>query len=201
MSEFWVSEGRHWCKYCKKWISSNKIQIRQHEAGEKHIEAEDAFVRQLSSKVSTTATAGDSKVSTSAHPSSAAVEAGELLERISRSQVTPCQPAPVPEPQQPQEEDAYPAPAHEAFGPWVEVVQTGKTAVLEEDVAEEPVVPVLRVGAADAADEEEALAREQDLKSGAGGRADMKDCEDPVFRKRGISKSRKRKRRVNGSAK
>lgn len=219
MSEFWVSEGRTWCKYCKKYISSNKIQIRQHEAGQKHINAEEEFVRSLSSKVKPAATAA------SAASSRIERDTGELLERIARLHQevqskskrgdvvhqpeilgSPLDHAKVPEP----DEQAYPAPAHEALGPWIEVTKDEAVTLVSNSQAPESSaaevqsgasvleeLPVLRVGAVDAADEEEAVARDEAARCGTLGVDDVSDAWDAFdSRKRTIRKPRKRKRRL-----
>ena len=36
MTEYWVSNAKHWCKFCKIWISGNPIQVKQHETGNRH---------------------------------------------------------------------------------------------------------------------------------------------------------------------
>lgn len=38
MSEYWVSQGRKMCSYCKCWIADNKASINFHEQGKKHKE-------------------------------------------------------------------------------------------------------------------------------------------------------------------
>lgn len=194
MSEFWVSQGNTWCKYCKKWISSNTHQIRQHEAGDKHIAAEEAFIKALSSKAV--------RASSRETKSATAVNAGSLLERISKARAAAAAPPPelATAPEAP-EENAYPAPAGDVIGAWVAVEPTEKAEVNEVPVAEkepeEEAVPQMRVGATDAADEEEALAREAAAHAALVASKANDDEGDaiPVFKKRAISKSRKRQRR------
>ncbi|KAI8060691.1 hypothetical protein BC940DRAFT_311563 [Gongronella butleri] len=36
MADFWVSQSKHWCKYCKKFVYNNKISIERHENGPMH---------------------------------------------------------------------------------------------------------------------------------------------------------------------
>ncbi|ORX53079.1 hypothetical protein DM01DRAFT_1336268 [Hesseltinella vesiculosa] len=36
MADFWVSQQKHWCKYCKKFVYNNKISIERHENGPQH---------------------------------------------------------------------------------------------------------------------------------------------------------------------
>lgn len=38
MSEYWVSQGRKMCTYCKCWTADNKASIAFHEQGKKHKE-------------------------------------------------------------------------------------------------------------------------------------------------------------------
>lgn len=38
MSEYWVSQGRKMCTYCKCWIADNKASINFHEQGKNHKE-------------------------------------------------------------------------------------------------------------------------------------------------------------------
>lgn len=193
MSDFWVSEDKVWCKYCKKYISSNKIQIRQHEAGLRHIRAEDEFVRLLASKAKPAAAAA------SASSFRATAEAGELLERISQWQ----REAEIHPEQAAVDDESFPVPAHDALGEWVKVpkqqtfaLETDRIIDKHEDTHPEEAAIVLRVGAMDAADEEEAAARDEATVS------KMKDTEtDDVFdgldmkrKKRAMGKGPKRKR-------
>jgi hypothetical protein len=32
MTDYWVSQQRHYCKYCNTWIANNKVQMQQHES-------------------------------------------------------------------------------------------------------------------------------------------------------------------------
>ncbi|GJD08503.1 WW domain-binding protein 4 [Galdieria sulphuraria] len=36
MADYWISQQRHYCKYCNTWIANNKIQMQQHENGLRH---------------------------------------------------------------------------------------------------------------------------------------------------------------------
>ncbi|KAH9608525.1 hypothetical protein KSS87_018593 [Heliosperma pusillum] len=36
MTEYWVSQGNHWCDFCKIYISNNPATIRNHELGTRH---------------------------------------------------------------------------------------------------------------------------------------------------------------------
>jgi len=40
MTEFWVSQAKHWCRVCKVWTGGHKSQIAKHNEGVKHIENE-----------------------------------------------------------------------------------------------------------------------------------------------------------------
>merc|ERR1719466_347186 len=51
MSEFWVSNGRVFCEYCKCWDADNKVEKETHERGSKHQVAKAkalASIRKLS---------------------------------------------------------------------------------------------------------------------------------------------------------
>merc|ERR1712130_58701 len=51
MSEFWVSQGRVFCEYCKCWYADNKVEKETHERGSKHQENQAkhlAGIRKLS---------------------------------------------------------------------------------------------------------------------------------------------------------
>lgn len=37
--QYWVSQGNKWCDFCKIFISSNPISIRNHELGQRHKDA------------------------------------------------------------------------------------------------------------------------------------------------------------------
>mmetsp|Transcript_5939 Transcript_5939/g.17341 ORF Transcript_5939/g.17341 Transcript_5939/m.17341 type:complete len:388 (-) Transcript_5939:112-1275(-) len=45
MTEFWVSQAKHYCKYCKVWMQGDKMSIRKHETGKRHLEMLDEFKR------------------------------------------------------------------------------------------------------------------------------------------------------------
>ena len=36
MCDFWVSQARHYCNYCKVWTSGSKESVRRHEEGARH---------------------------------------------------------------------------------------------------------------------------------------------------------------------
>ena len=38
MCDFWVSQAKHYCNYCKCWTSGSKESIRRHEEGVRHKE-------------------------------------------------------------------------------------------------------------------------------------------------------------------
>lgn len=37
--QYWVSQGNKWCDFCKIFISSNPISIKNHELGQRHKDA------------------------------------------------------------------------------------------------------------------------------------------------------------------
>ncbi|RUS22910.1 hypothetical protein BC937DRAFT_95123 [Endogone sp. FLAS-F59071] len=47
MSEYWVSQSKHWCQYCKKYIADNKATRQLHESGKTHKEAVEKFLRDV----------------------------------------------------------------------------------------------------------------------------------------------------------
>nr|XP_018684889.1 PREDICTED: zinc finger protein ZOP1-like isoform X2 [Musa acuminata subsp. malaccensis] len=36
MTEYWVSQGKKWCDFCKTYIANNPLSIRTHELGQRH---------------------------------------------------------------------------------------------------------------------------------------------------------------------
>ena len=36
MCDYWVSQARHYCNYCKVWTSGSKESVRRHEEGARH---------------------------------------------------------------------------------------------------------------------------------------------------------------------
>ncbi|KAG2242051.1 hypothetical protein Bca52824_096107 [Brassica carinata] len=38
MTEYWVSQGKKWCEFCKIWTQNNATSIRNHELGKHHRE-------------------------------------------------------------------------------------------------------------------------------------------------------------------
>ncbi|KAI8087052.1 uncharacterized protein B0P05DRAFT_533504 [Gilbertella persicaria] len=50
MADYWVSQQRHWCKYCKKYIQNNKPSIALHEAGGAHKTRVEQFMRNIFKK-------------------------------------------------------------------------------------------------------------------------------------------------------
>ena len=205
MSEYWVSEGRQWCKYCRKYISSNVNQVRQHELGRNHKEKEEEYIRAISLKANLT-TAG------------AATVTGELLERISLlkkeqadgnvESVAKAAEADLSKGTVPNDDDddgQYPAPAHEAYGKWVEVSTTEPTVIeVPKEFAPTERKPedstperssTVRIGALDDDDEAEAKALEQVGKSTKKAKDATWDMLESKLRKRVISKGGKKKRK------
>lgn len=37
--QYWVSQGKKWCDYCKIFIANNATSLRNHEIGQRHKEA------------------------------------------------------------------------------------------------------------------------------------------------------------------
>ncbi|KAI7864439.1 hypothetical protein BDF14DRAFT_1834958 [Spinellus fusiger] len=50
MADYWVSQQRHWCKYCKKFIANNKPSIQIHETGLAHKNQVERFLREIYKK-------------------------------------------------------------------------------------------------------------------------------------------------------
>ncbi|KAL0091664.1 hypothetical protein J3Q64DRAFT_1819339 [Phycomyces blakesleeanus] len=46
-ADYWVSQQRHWCKYCKKFIANNKPSIQIHETGLAHKNQVENFLRDV----------------------------------------------------------------------------------------------------------------------------------------------------------
>ncbi len=34
--QYWVSQGKKWCEYCKVFIANNATSLRNHEIGQRH---------------------------------------------------------------------------------------------------------------------------------------------------------------------
>ena len=47
MTEYWVSQARHWCEYCKIYINGSKSSIAFHEQGRKHKEIVELFLKDM----------------------------------------------------------------------------------------------------------------------------------------------------------
>lgn len=50
MTEYWKSQGNHFCKYCKCWISDNKVSRSIHEGGVRHKEAVEEKLSEIRRK-------------------------------------------------------------------------------------------------------------------------------------------------------
>jgi len=50
MTEYWKSQGNHFCKYCKCWISDNKMSRAIHEQGVRHKEAVEEKLSEIRRK-------------------------------------------------------------------------------------------------------------------------------------------------------
>ena len=46
MTEFWKSNAKHYCKYCKVWMQGDKISIKNHEQGKRHREVMFEFKKE-----------------------------------------------------------------------------------------------------------------------------------------------------------
>ena len=47
MTEYWVSQARHWCEFCRIWTAGNKSSIAFHESGKKHKEMVELSLREM----------------------------------------------------------------------------------------------------------------------------------------------------------
>eukprot|EP01066_Platyproteum_vivax_P002320 Platyproteum_vivax@DN12844_c0_g1_i1.p1 len=50
MSEFWVSQGKHFCKVCQSWMSSHPVNIKRHEVSERHLVNQAKMLRDMRAK-------------------------------------------------------------------------------------------------------------------------------------------------------
>ena len=130
------SETNVWCKYCKKFVSANKIQLKQHQLGRAHIAAEERYVREICLKVTQVGPGAEH-------------EAADLFERIEQKRRAELIPVVsendsktqegsdlANESKQQEENDAYPAPAHAVIGEWIPV----KAEKPEPEISQETVV-------------------------------------------------------------
>ena len=46
MTEFWVSQKRFWCKYCKCWMADTKPARTHHDNGTRHKTAVQDFFKE-----------------------------------------------------------------------------------------------------------------------------------------------------------
>ena len=46
-TEYWVSQARHWCEYCRIFINGSKASIAFHENGRKHKEIVELTLRDM----------------------------------------------------------------------------------------------------------------------------------------------------------
>ncbi|CAJ0762325.1 17750_t:CDS:2, partial [Entrophospora sp. SA101] len=51
-SEYWISQKKHWCQYCKIYITDNKPSRNMHENGKKHKDNVEKFLRNVYHKES-----------------------------------------------------------------------------------------------------------------------------------------------------
>ena len=47
MTEYWVSQAKHWCEYCRIYIGGSKQSIAFHEAGKKHKEIVELSLKDM----------------------------------------------------------------------------------------------------------------------------------------------------------
>ena len=50
MSEYWVSQAKHYCKYCNTWIADNKPCRTNHDNSVKHKQNFDKFLKEKKEK-------------------------------------------------------------------------------------------------------------------------------------------------------
>ncbi|CAG8482488.1 12851_t:CDS:2 [Funneliformis mosseae] len=46
-SDYWISQQKHWCQYCRIYIADNKPSRTMHEQGKKHKENVEKFLRDI----------------------------------------------------------------------------------------------------------------------------------------------------------
>ena len=47
MTEYWVSQAKHWCEYCRIYIGGSKQSIAFHENGKKHKEIVELSLKDM----------------------------------------------------------------------------------------------------------------------------------------------------------
>ncbi|XP_011564839.3 WW domain-binding protein 4 [Plutella xylostella] len=50
MTEYWKSQGRKYCEFCKCWIADNKVSVSFHENGKRHKEAVAKHISQVTKR-------------------------------------------------------------------------------------------------------------------------------------------------------
>eukprot|EP00288_Rhodomonas_lens_P002747 CAMPEP_0177727758 /NCGR_PEP_ID=MMETSP0484_2-20121128/20496_1 /TAXON_ID=354590 /ORGANISM="Rhodomonas lens, Strain RHODO" /LENGTH=114 /DNA_ID=CAMNT_0019240441 /DNA_START=69 /DNA_END=409 /DNA_ORIENTATION=- len=45
MTEYWVSQAKYWCKFCKCWMTDSKSARSRHEQGNRHKDAVQDFFK------------------------------------------------------------------------------------------------------------------------------------------------------------
>jgi len=50
MTEWWVSQAKHWCTICRVWTGGHKGQILKHEGGRAHIENEERSIKDAATR-------------------------------------------------------------------------------------------------------------------------------------------------------
>ena len=45
MADYWVSQAKHWCKFCQVWLPNDKWNIAKHEQGRRHKERVEEFFK------------------------------------------------------------------------------------------------------------------------------------------------------------
>lgn len=47
MSEYWKSQAKFWCKFCKIYVTDNKISRQNHDNGKKHKDNVSMYLRDV----------------------------------------------------------------------------------------------------------------------------------------------------------
>eukprot|EP00743_Colponemidia_sp_Colp-15_P002722 GILK01002948.1.p2 GENE.GILK01002948.1~~GILK01002948.1.p2 ORF type:complete len:133 (+),score=26.49 GILK01002948.1:183-581(+) len=50
MTEYWVSQAKHWCPYCKIFINGSKSSVSAHDQGLKHKDSMNRFLKESRKK-------------------------------------------------------------------------------------------------------------------------------------------------------
>ncbi|CAO3591093.1 unnamed protein product [Absidia cylindrospora] len=123
MSDFWVSQQKHWCKYCKKYVYNNKPTIQKHESGSVHKDNVERFLSDVYKKGRQDKKDAESvrrelqRIEKAAHKSMAGIGGGEsqLADHTTSSSYQPPPPPPPSLPARTPRYQATPIPTLESL--------------------------------------------------------------------------------------